>query len=405
MLIHNFRALGLHVVIIFVFWTAIAFCSDNRASELRTLLPAGVDRGYPGIAMLIQSGDGKESSAAVGYSDLEKHTPLQVNDAFHMASINKTFTAVAVLRLVDQGKLSLDATLKDQLGEAVARISYADRITISQLLDHSSGIYPTNNDMDYLITVIGKDADPSRVWKPEEMIALADKNRSKPAGLPGEGHFYSDTNYILLGMIVERVSGRPFKEHLAKTLLEPLGMHSTYFYSDYLGKNAHPPIATIQGYLLATPELRSVVEPNAMFKPVPGDRRKEGQLLNTTLAAERTAAAAGLVTTLPDLLKFASALFRGNLLSRQSQKFMMSVGEGMQSQPAGTKRVWALQAVRKPYGVLIYKEGDGPGGVNTLMAYRSETDEIYVGFTNVFGYFDEVDFLMDGVIGKLATGK
>ena len=84
---------------------------------------------------------------------------------------------------------------------------------------------------------------------------------------------------------------------------------------------------------------------------------------------------------------------------------MMLVGEGMQSQPMGTKRVWALQSIRKPYGVLIYKEGDGPGGVNTLMAYRAETDEIYVGFTNIFGYFDEVDFLMDGVIGKFATSK
>ena len=152
--------------------------------------------------------------------------------------------------------------------------------------------------MDYLITVIGRNADPARVWKPEEMIALADKSRSKPSSLPGEGHFYSDTNYVLLGMIVERASGRPFKDYLAKTVLEPLGMRSTYFYSDYLGKNAHPPIATVQGYLLATPDLRSIIEPNAMFKPVPGDHRREGQLLNTTLAAERTDAAAGLVTIL-----------------------------------------------------------------------------------------------------------
>jgi D-alanyl-D-alanine carboxypeptidase len=170
--------------------------------------------------------------------------------ALHVVIVIKTFTAVAVLRLVEERKLSLDATLKDLLGEAAARIPYADRITVSQLLDHSSGIYATNNDMDYLITVIGRNADPARVWKPEEMIALADKSRSKPSSLPGEGHFYSDTNYILLGMIVERASGRPFKEYLEKTVLEPLGMRSTYFYSDYLGKNAHPPIATVQGYLL-----------------------------------------------------------------------------------------------------------------------------------------------------------
>ena len=113
------------------------------------------------------------------------------------------------------------------------------------------------------------------------------------------------------------------------------------------------------------------------------------------------------MTTLPDLLKYASALFRGKLLSPKSQAFMMSAAEGMDVEPVGTKRVWALQAIRKSYGVLVYKEGDGPGGVNTLMAYHPSTDEIFLGFTNIFGYFDEVDFLMDHVIGPLlaSTGK
>lgn len=383
----------------------LASCSSKNDGQLRTLLQKGVEQGYPGVAMIIQSGDGKTRSAAVGYSDLEHHTPLRTNDAFHMASINKTFTAVAILRLVDEGRLSLNDTLKDRLGEVVARIPYADRITVSQLLDHSSGIYATNNDMDYLTTVIGPKADPTRAWKPEEMIALADKDRSKPAGLPGEGHFYSDTNYVLLGMIVERVSGRPYKEYVTKTVLEPLGMRSTYFYSDYLNKTVHPPVATVQGYLLETEELRSAIAVSPLFKPVPGDYRREGQLLNTTLAAERTDAAGGLVTTLPDLLKYASALFRGKLLSTKSQKFLMAAGEGLEGQAVDKKRIWALQAVRKPYGILVYKEGDGPGGVNTLMAYRPATDEIFLGFTNCFGYFNEIDFLMDNVISKYVAGE
>jgi len=380
--------------------TIVASCTSRSDGQLRALLQKGIEHGYPGIAMLVQEGNGSVHSAAVGYSDLEHHTPIRVGDAFHMASINKTVTAVAAFRLVDEGKLSLNDTLQDRLGDAASRIPYADRITVSQLLDHSSGIYATNNDMDYLTTIIGPKADSARLWKPEEMVALADKDRSKPAGLPGEGHFYSDTNYILLGMIVERTSGRSYKEFIRKAVLEPLGMQSTYFYSDYLGKNAHPPVGTVQGYLLSTKDLRAVIEPNVMFRPVPGDYGKDVQLLNTTLAAERTDAAGGLVTTLPDLLKFASALFRGKLLSPQSQKFLMSAGEGMEVQPLEKKRTWALQAIHKHYGVLVYKEGDGPGGVNTLMAYHPATDEIFLGFTNSFGYFNEVDFMMDDVIGK-----
>lgn len=389
-----FRAVAAQLLLFFVGGTC-SFCANLGGPSLESRLQKGIDRGYPGVAVLTQSTDGRIQSAAAGYSDLENHTPMRVQDAFHIASINKTFTAVAVLRLVDDHKLSLSTTLKECLGEAVAQIPNAERITVSQLLDHSSGIYATNNDMDYLTTVIGPKADPVRVWAPVELIALASKDRSKPSGEPGQGHYYSDTNYVLLGMIVERVSGRSFKEHVAQTLLVPLGMNSTYFYSSFLGKDAHPPEPTVQGYLLATGELRSVINVNALFKPVPGDKRSGGQLLNTTLAAERIDAAAGLVTTLPDLLKYASALFRGKLLSKESQAFLMSVAEGMNAEPVGKKRVWAMQAVHKRYGVLVYKEGDGPGGVNTLMAYNPSTDEIFLGFTNIFGYFNEVDFLMD----------
>ena len=85
-------------------------------------------------------------------------------------------------------------------------------------------------------------------------------------------------------MIVERLSGRPLKEHITQTILVPLGMNSTYFYSSFLGNNTRPPVPTVQGYLLATDELRSRITVNAMFKPVPGDKRSGGQLLNTTLA-------------------------------------------------------------------------------------------------------------------------
>jgi len=385
----------------FTFASTVAFCADSDTTRLRLLLQKGVDRGYPGIAVMIEPAKGAIESSAAGYSDLEHHVPMRVGDAFHMASISKTFTAVVVLKLIDNHKLSLNTTLKECLGDTVAKIPNAERITVSQLLDHSSGIYPTNNDMDYLTTVIGPKADPARSWTPEELIALAAKPQNRPTAEPGQGHHYSDTNYILLGMIVERVTGRPFKEYLLKTLLAPLGMSSTYFYSSFLGKNADPPVRTVEGYLLATDELRSAISINPMFKPVPGDRRSEGQLLNTTLAAERTDAAAGLVTTLPDLVKFASALFRGKLLSDKSQAFLMSAGEGMNAEPVGKKRIWAMQAVRKPYGVLVYKEGDGPGGVNTLMAYNVVTDKIFVGFINVFGYFNEVDFLMDDVISGL----
>ncbi len=386
-------------VAILAFCIALQLSADTRNAELNELLQKSIERGYPGIALIQQMRDGTTHSAAIGFSDLQKRIPIRIDDAFHMASINKAITATAVLQLIDQKKISLDSKIVSILDRATERIPYADQITIAQLLDHSSGIYPTNNDMDYLNTVIGPNADPHRVWKPQELVALADQDRKKPAGKPGEGHHYSDTNYILLGMIVEKVSGHSFKTHITKTLLQPLGMRSTYFYSDYLGENATPPIQTVHGYLLASKELLDMIPIHSMFSPV--EKRKEGELLDTTAAAERIDAAAGLVTTLPDLLKFAEALFRGKLLSERSQQFILSVAQGMDQQKVDEERIWTLQSVRKPYGVLVYKEGDGPGGVNTLMAFHPASGDIFVSFTNIFGYFNENDFIMNEVIGKL----
>ena len=96
-----------------------------------------------------------------------------------MASITKTFTAVAVLRLVDAHKLSLGTTLKECLGEAVGKVPNAGRITVSQLLDHSSGIYPTNNDMDYLTTVIG----PKLPSSAQTQGSRDDRSNMKPDNL------------------------------------------------------------------------------------------------------------------------------------------------------------------------------------------------------------------------------
>ncbi|MEP6634524.1 MAG: serine hydrolase domain-containing protein [Luteimonas sp.] len=364
----------------------------TSAATLQSLLQKGVEHGYPGFAMLVRYPDGTIQSAAAGYASLETKRPLRVDDAFNIASITKTFTAVAVLRLVDQRRLSLDAKLANILDPAlVSQIPNSDRITVAQLLDHSSGIYATNNDMAYVSTLLGPKADPMHVWLPQELVALAYVNRSKPKGEPGSGHYYSDTNYVLLGLIVQHVVGKSFKQHVEETIFKPLGMNSTYFYSDRLGVGAEADGRVTQGYLRSTDDFRKFIDVNPMFK------RAHGEWFNTTLAAERIDAAAGIVSTLPDLMKFADPLFGGKLLSADSQKFLISVGEGMDQAPLNKERVRALQAVRRSWGVLVYKPGDGPGGVNTLMAYRPANGAIYLGFTNSFN-FDELDFMMDDVI-------
>lgn len=373
--------------------------STEANEHLKLLLEKGVAKGYPGMAMLIENSDGGIHSAAAGYSDLEAHQPMDVDIGFHIGSVNKTFTSVATLHLVDQGKLVLSASLKSILGAAVGRIPNAERITVAQLLDHSSGIYATNNDMSYLTTMLGPKADPHRIWSFSELIALADKDRQKPADEPGSGHYYADTNYVLLGMIIEKVSGVSYKGYIKRTILEPLRMKHTYFYSDFLEGRVRPPMKQTQGYLVATKDIRDVIDINPMFKPVPDEKRGGNDVLNTTLASERVDSVGGIITTLGDLAKFADVLFRGKLLSNTSQGILTAALDGAEKLALDKHRTWTLQAMHRSWGVLLYKEGDGPGGVTALMAYFPAKDQIFIGFSNSFGFFDEVDFMMDDVIG------
>ncbi|HKS55736.1 MAG TPA: serine hydrolase domain-containing protein [Steroidobacteraceae bacterium] len=366
----------------------------DKSRPIDRAVDKAMQRGWPAVAVLVETADGTVQTAAAGFASLELRTPMTRTAAFHMCSISKTFTAVAVLRLVDEGKLSLDEKVTAILDQPVVkRIPSIEDVTIGQLLDHSSGIYPTNNDPTYLQTLIGADAFSGRVWTPEEMVELATRPGNKPAAKPGEGHHYSDTNYILLGMIVERVAREPYKVHVARTILRPLHMDATYFHSDVLEGKRATPASVASGYIKLTQDLTNAVTFNPRF-PAP----RKGWL-NTSTAAESIDAAAGLVTTLPDLRKFAAALFRGKLLSAKSQSFMTAVQGAMAGTAVGKQKTRALEARTTAFGLVLFKSGDGPGGFNTLMAYHVESGTIFLGFTNQFGDFDEVDVMMTDLMG------
>ncbi len=374
---------------------ALLALSGVSADPLDLALAKVMQRGWPGGGVLVESANGQVRIATAGLAIIESNTPMSAATGFHMCSINKTFTAVAILRLVDQGKLSLDSKVVDILREPVVkRIPNISEITVAQLLDHSSGIYPTNNDPTYVNTLVGSSAFMRRIWTPMELVALATRPENKPAAKPGEGHHYSDTNYILLGLIAEHVSHEPLKAHITHTILDPLAMRETYFYSDVLIHKRTMPDTVANGYIKLTKELTNAVVFSPTFKsPRPG-------WLNTSIAAERIDAAGSLVTTLADLHKFANPLFRGKLLSNTSQAFLTAVTGEMANAEIGKQKTRTLQGAATPFGLVLFKEGDGPGGFNTLMAFHPSSDTVFIGFTNEFGNFDEVDTLMMDVMSE-----
>lgn len=162
--------------------------------------------------------------------------PMTTTSPFRIASVTKPFTAVVITQLVAEGRLGLDdpmaAHLAPDLVDLVPRlhvldgVSSGERITVRQLLTHSSGLFDYAMSTEYFRTLAG---DPGHVWTPREMLegAIA---WGAPHFRPGEGYgyAYSDTGYVLLGTIIEHLDGRPLHDAYRARILEPLALEGTY---------------------------------------------------------------------------------------------------------------------------------------------------------------------------------
>ncbi|MGZ6372579.1 MAG: serine hydrolase domain-containing protein, partial [Candidatus Limnocylindria bacterium] len=141
-------------------------------------------------------------------------TPLSGTTPFAIASVTKTFTAAIVLQLVEEGRIDIDGAVTDYLPE----LTLARGVTVRQLLSHTSGI------ADLLAPMRNRlNADPSRVWQPAEVVALVGPSRFAP----GTDWSYSNTNYVIAGMLIERVTGHPYADELERRITGPLKLRGT----------------------------------------------------------------------------------------------------------------------------------------------------------------------------------
>ncbi|NQU74492.1 MAG: serine hydrolase [Candidatus Omnitrophica bacterium] len=166
---------------------------------------------------------------AVGKSDIAKAEDIKLNDKFRIGSNTKTFVVTVLLQLADEGKLSLDDTLdKFSLGLGMP---YENKITLRQLCNMTSGIpeFGENKELDETFYV----KNPLKKWTPEEIVKAALVNPSTFS--PGEGWYYTNTGYILLGMIIEKISGNKIEDEVQKRILDPMNLTSTSFPVSFAG--------------------------------------------------------------------------------------------------------------------------------------------------------------------------
>ena len=182
---------------------------------------------FPGATAAYVLPDGTTGVAAAGLSDVENATPMTVHSRMLAASIGKTFVGAAVLALAQEGKLGLDDAVSEWLGDRpwYPRLPNGDRITVRHLLTHTSGLHDHVYAQAFAQALAERWQEPGNPFPPEALVEfILDK---EPLNAPGEGFHYSDTGYILLGLIIEKAGGRTFYEEVEERFLEPLNLDQT----------------------------------------------------------------------------------------------------------------------------------------------------------------------------------
>ena len=258
---------------------------DAVSTELDAALNDVVATGVPGIIVRVKDPHHAARNYAAGVDEVATGTPLRPTAQYRVGSITKTFVATIVLQLVGEGRLRLDEPVSKRLPDL---LSDGRLITVRQLLNHTSGLPDYTEDPELFAGIV-----ENRVWKPAALVAMADKHPRLFA--PGSAWKYSNTNYIVAGLLIKAVTGHSLANELQRRIFSPLGLDHTSFpvtNAPLTGYHTHGYIST---------------------ETIP---TADGQPLDVTGYNPSHAWAAGaIVSNAEDLSDFYEALMGGRLLT------------------------------------------------------------------------------------------
>lgn len=320
----------------------------------------------PGAVVVIRSGELGNWSSAFGYRDLAKSSAIEVSDFVRIGSNTKTMTATAILQMVDEGRLSLD----DPVGKFVPGVPNAGTATIRDLLLMRSGI-PT-----YSNTVLMNeqlDNNPLRVWLPPELVAISEGDVVPP----DTEYFYSNTNYVLLGMIIEQLSGRSAEAEFESRLFAPRGL--THSLLPALTSNAVPAVHP-RGYQFGT-NVSTI--PSQALPPAEREAAYAGTLLPHDVTDENPSwawTAGSGISTADDLADYVKLMVGGGYLSPSLQSQRLRTIPVNPAKPEGT--AYGLGVAYFGVGELYGHTGELPG-FQSFMAYDPGRDLTIIVWTNL----------------------
>lgn len=285
--------------------------------------------GAPGALTRIDSGSSYRVS--VGQADTAARTAMDADRRFRVGSVSKSFTTVVLMQLVAEGRVDLDASVNDYLPKPLPD----DRITVRHLLSHRSGLWDYTNDMFYN-TVPGFESVRNRVFTFQELIDLSTAHKANNE--PGAAYSYSNTNFVVVGQLIEHVTGVPMATHYEQRIFGPLGLKNTSYVhpqSTLAGSYAH-------GYLRDDDTTLPLVD-------------------STKQTVSWAQSAGAVISNSADLNRFFSALVSGRLVPQAQLQQMMDMvpvnADGTQFYGLG------LRARKLSCGVTVY------GHTGTVQGY------------------------------------
>ena len=352
----------------------------DSVKTLESVLGPMVDQTFqelkvPGAIVGVWMGGYAPWATAMGVKDLVTKEPIKIDDKMRIGSITKTFTGTVLLQLVDEGKISLN----DKLATYFPDFPNGQNITIEEVGNMTSGIFNYSEDATFETEMLKNMLIP---FTPEELINIAKKH--EPYFAPGTSFHYSNTNFILLGLIIEKLTGNPLQTEIQNRILNPLGMTNSTF-----AINSDFPDPHANGYYYMD---------STAAKPVDV----------TNLNPSWGWAAGSIISTLDDLQKYAKTLATGQLISMKSQDARLKWD------PPSILKTGAWAGKELKYGFALgdfdgaYGHNGGIPGFNSFMGYIPEKDATIIVLVNMQDNKNGIgpaDYIARKIVEKLKEMK
>lgn len=350
----------------------------DRAALQAMLDAAAKELLIPGAVILLRTPQG-EFSVNYGTTLLGANIPPTAGTHFRIASNTKTMTAAVIMQMAQEGKLSVE----DPVSKYVPGVPNGDHITVAELLEMRSGLYNYSYAPEISQSI---DHDPTKVWKAAQLLAISFAH--KPNFAPGTDYEYCNTNYALLGVIAEKVGGKPLRQAMRDRLFGPLHLQQTELPAPAVDTIPQP---YSHGYLYGSSSIALVGEPP--YSPEEKGAARAGTLRPTDYTNVNHSfamAAGGAISTASDLATWIEVLVTGRVLNAKFQRLWLdSLRPEDQNKPNGQKYGYGISGMSWGPNTMYFHGGE-TAGFNSFMGYDSDNKVALVVWTNLTVSLDEV---------------